>query len=256
MTRKLVPWLTLRCWRARRGRAAGTRTTSGPGTSSTCPARRRAARTTPSPGVAVDEMGTTSLDIREQTRAVIENIARHPRRGRGRPVRRGPGDDLPGDHERLRRLQRGLRASSSTDGPARTTVAVHQLPHPHLLIEIQAVAYAPQGGRAMTARPAGQLRRSGSRTTSTCSSRRSATRPWPSASDFIVMIVGGPNARTDFHVDPYEEWFYQLKGNMHVNVMADGTVAARCTSARARRGCCPATCRTRRSAPRRARSAW
>jgi 2-aminomuconate deaminase len=33
------------------------------------------------------------------------------------------------------------------DGPARTTVAVHQLPHPHLLIEMQAVAYVPQGGR-------------------------------------------------------------------------------------------------------------
>jgi 2-aminomuconate deaminase len=30
------------------------------------------------------------------------------------------------------------------DGPARTTVAVHQLPHPHLLIEIRAVAYHPQ----------------------------------------------------------------------------------------------------------------
>jgi 2-aminomuconate deaminase len=30
------------------------------------------------------------------------------------------------------------------DGPARTTVAVHQLPHPHLLIEIKAVAYKPQ----------------------------------------------------------------------------------------------------------------
>ena len=42
--------------------------------------------------------------------------------------------------------------------------------------------------------------------------------------DFIVMIVGGPNARTDFHVDPYEEWFYQLKGNMHVNVVTGGTV--------------------------------
>ena len=40
--------------------------------------------------------------------------------------------------------------------------------------------------------------------------------------DFIVQIVGGPNQRTDFHVDPYEEWFHQLKGNMHVNLMVDG----------------------------------
>ena len=40
--------------------------------------------------------------------------------------------------------------------------------------------------------------------------------------DFIVQVVGGPNARTDFHVDPYEEWFYQLRGNMHVNLMTDG----------------------------------
>jgi 2-aminomuconate deaminase len=30
------------------------------------------------------------------------------------------------------------------DGPARTTVAVHQLPHPHLLIEIKAIAYKPR----------------------------------------------------------------------------------------------------------------
>jgi len=43
-------------------------------------------------------------------------------------------------------------------------------------------------------------------------------------SDFIVQVVGGPNARTDFHVDPYEEWFYQLKGNIHVNVVVDGQV--------------------------------
>ncbi|MCA2183824.1 3-hydroxyanthranilate 3,4-dioxygenase [Nonomuraea cavernae] len=41
------------------------------------------------------------------------------------------------------------------------------------------------------------------------------------ASDFIVMVVGGPNARTDFHVDPYEELFYQVRGNMHVNVMTE-----------------------------------
>jgi 2-aminomuconate deaminase len=29
------------------------------------------------------------------------------------------------------------------NGPARTTVAVHQLPHPHLLIEMKAIAYKP-----------------------------------------------------------------------------------------------------------------
>lgn len=39
--------------------------------------------------------------------------------------------------------------------------------------------------------------------------------------DYIVMIVGGPNARTDFHFEPYEEWFYQIKGNMHVNIQTE-----------------------------------
>ena len=43
--------------------------------------------------------------------------------------------------------------------------------------------------------------------------------------DFIVTVVGGPNQRTDFHVDPYEEWFHQIKGSMHVDVMTeDGKV--------------------------------
>lgn len=37
--------------------------------------------------------------------------------------------------------------------------------------------------------------------------------------DFIVQVVGGPNQRTDYHVDPYEEWFHQIKGSIHVDVM-------------------------------------
>ena len=32
--------------------------------------------------------------------------------------------------------------------------------------------------------------------------------------DFIVMVVGGPNIRTDYHYDPGPEFFYQLEGDM------------------------------------------
>lgn len=39
--------------------------------------------------------------------------------------------------------------------------------------------------------------------------------------DFIVQVVGGPNQRTDYHFDPFEEWFYQVKGSMHVNLMTE-----------------------------------
>ena len=40
--------------------------------------------------------------------------------------------------------------------------------------------------------------------------------------DFIVTIVGGPNQRTDYHDDPYEEFFYQLKGNMRLRIIENG----------------------------------
>ena len=36
--------------------------------------------------------------------------------------------------------------------------------------------------------------------------------------DFIVMVVGGPNARTDFHWDEGPEWFYQLEGEMVLRI--------------------------------------
>ncbi len=41
-------------------------------------------------------------------------------------------------------------------------------------------------------------------------------------SEFIFQIIRGPNARNDFHVDPGDEIFYQLKGDIRVDVMENG----------------------------------
>lgn len=95
-------------------------------------------------GAEVDEMGVTRLDIREQTRAVIENL-------RDLLASSGAGlEDL---------VEVGCFLVNMNDfggfnevwgeyfdenGPTRTTVAVHQLPHPLLLVEMKAVAYVPR----------------------------------------------------------------------------------------------------------------
>jgi len=94
-------------------------------------------------GAKVDPMGTTRLDIRLQTRAVIENI---------RDILQSAGAQLPDVVEISTYLvtmndfagyNEVYGEFFGYDGPARTTVAVHQLPHPHLLIEIKAMAYKP-----------------------------------------------------------------------------------------------------------------
>ena len=41
-------------------------------------------------------------------------------------------------------------------------------------------------------------------------------------SEFICMVVHGPNARNDFHVDPGDEIFYQVRGDIRVDVMHEG----------------------------------
>lgn len=40
-------------------------------------------------------------------------------------------------------------------------------------------------------------------------------------SEFICMIIGGPNRRRDFHVDPSDEFFYQIKGDCYVECITE-----------------------------------
>jgi len=40
--------------------------------------------------------------------------------------------------------------------------------------------------------------------------------------DFVIMVVGGPNARKDYHDDPGDEFFYQLEGEMLLRTVQDG----------------------------------
>ena len=98
-------------------------------------------------GASADEMGTVDLDIKTQTTAVIENI---------RDILQSVGADLS-DVVQVTTFLVSMNdfggynevyaAYFDETGPTRTTVAVHQLPHPHLLIEIQAIASRPHTTR-------------------------------------------------------------------------------------------------------------
>lgn len=93
-------------------------------------------------GVKVDEFGTTELDIRKQTAAVLKNID---------DILKEEGASLENvvDVTTFLVNMNDFKGYNETygeffdqeTGPTRTTVAVHQLPHPHLLIEIKVVAY-------------------------------------------------------------------------------------------------------------------
>jgi 2-aminomuconate deaminase len=95
-------------------------------------------------GAEVDEMGTPSLEIGLQTTAVLENIERILGTvGLDRAdlvdatVFLVNMNDFGGYNRAWAEF-----FSTVPEAPARTTVAVHQLPHPHLLIEIKATAIA------------------------------------------------------------------------------------------------------------------
>ena len=94
-------------------------------------------------GADNDASGAPRLDIRAQTRAVIENV---------RATLRSAGAELSDcveittflvDMHDFAGYNEIYAEFFDYDGPARTTVAVHQLPNPLLLIEIRAVAWKP-----------------------------------------------------------------------------------------------------------------
>jgi len=97
-------------------------------------------------GATVDPLGTTSLDIRVQTTVVLETIEQNLA---GIGLDRSDlidvssflvnMNDFGGYNESWARFFDGMAP------PARTTVAVHQLPHPHLLVEIKAMAALREG---------------------------------------------------------------------------------------------------------------
>lgn len=92
-------------------------------------------------GVGASADGTLVLDIRAQTRAVIDNV---------REILASVGcglSDLVSVNTYLVNMNDFAGYNEvygeyfSYEGPSRTTVAVHQLPHPHLLIEMQVTAH-------------------------------------------------------------------------------------------------------------------
>ena len=178
-------------------------------------------------GASVDALGTVSLDI---PGADAGGAGEH----RGHPGGRGGGtrdlvsvttylvsmNDFGGYNEVYGEF-------FDESGPTRTTVAVHQLPHPQLLIEISAVAAHPtrtqpaQGGVGMANLESTNFPQWIEENKHLLKPPVGNKQMFPTGDDFITMVVGGPNQRTDFHVDPYEEFFYQIKGTMHVDVMTD-----------------------------------
>ena len=98
-------------------------------------------------GVEVDPMGVTNLDIRAQTRAVIKNIEDILKHAGATLADLVDAQVFLVNMNDFGGFNEVWAEFFDYSGPTRTTVAVHQLPHPHLLIEIRATAYKPLSGK-------------------------------------------------------------------------------------------------------------
>ena len=93
----------------------------------------------------IDEMGTKKLNIEEQTRAVLRNIEKNLQSvGANLEDVVDVSSFLVNMNDFAGYNKVYAEFFDKETGPARTTVAVHQLPHPDLVIEIKATAYKKQ----------------------------------------------------------------------------------------------------------------
>ena len=97
-------------------------------------------------GASTDAMGTMTLDIREQTRAVLRNIESILASADATLADVVEISSYLVNMNDFGGYNEAYGEFFDYDGPARTTVAVHQLPHPLILVEIKAVAYKPLAG--------------------------------------------------------------------------------------------------------------
>ena len=178
---------------------------------------------------------------------------RPPRRGRPDARRRRRRDLVPRDDGRLRRLQRGLRRSTSPPRPVRRARPSPSppLPHPHLAIEIKAIAHDAEGSRDATR----STSPAGSRSTASSCTRRSAT---PRSGTRATSSSPSSAARTSAPTSTTTRATSSSTSCAATWCCASGRTARRATSrsARARCSCCRPTCATRRSGRWPARSAW
>ena len=168
-------------------------------------------------------LGTTRLDIRMQTRAVIENIRDILQPVRGATRRCGRDVDISRQHERFRadttkymasfRIRRPGANHGSSTSVAASAIADRDHGHGLQTAEIGETYGIHQESEGL------QFSEAGSRT------NKEKLKPpvgnaqvWEDG-EMMVTVVGGPNQRRDYHDDPTEEFFYQLKGDISLRIM-------------------------------------
>ncbi|MBT8063333.1 MAG: 3-hydroxyanthranilate 3,4-dioxygenase [Gammaproteobacteria bacterium] len=179
------------------------------------------------PGVVLDDAGKlVSYDIASQCHSVFANV---------KSVLEAAGsgwDQLIDvtvfltDIEKDFDIYNKIYAEYFRDNqPCRTTVEVNRLPTP-IAIELKCVATLNPGRQSKSSTMNG-LKMPFNLQAWIDENRHLLKPPVCNQqvyqdSEFIVMIVGGPNSRKDYHYDEGEEFFYQLEGDMLLKTMQNG----------------------------------